>query len=179
LKDLNNSLHAYESCLRSQITKKISGIPECNIVLTWENPFFEQLEFADYDQFTVAKKFGTIYINYCHIGRHLYELFLSKDDFARADHIIPSRRFSADSYIWFGSTTGPNSLALREKAIESWFFSNSARLNSLGFYWGDPKNAIGWIPVADLVGDFSDLTRKLELIRSLGEMREVSALFPV
>jgi hypothetical protein len=165
--DLNNALHAYESSLRSGETEKLSGIPEANIVVTYENNFRLDLEGEDYKSFTVAKKFGTCYVNYCQIGRHLYEMFLSQDDVARDEHILPLRYVSADTYIWLGSTTGPQSLKKREDRIQQWFEKHKERLNSLGFYWGDPKLAMGWIPVADLVPEILDLQSQLDLLTQL------------
>ncbi len=174
--DLNNALHAYESFLRSRATEKTAGIPESNIVLTWNNPFFQPLLSEDYQYFSVAKKFGTLYVAYCQVGRHLYELFLANDTIAADEHILPLRRLSADTYMWFGSTTGKNSLARREQAIKEWFHLHKERLNELGFQWGDPQLAIGWLPVADIVGSYDDLEDQLKLVKELSKMKEITGL---
>jgi hypothetical protein len=171
--DLNNALHAYESSLRSGENEKLSGIPEANIVVTYENNFRLDLDDKDYQSFTVAKKFGTCYLNYCQIGRHLYEMFLSQDDVARDEHILPLRYLSADTYIWLGTTTGPQSLKKREDKIQEWFEKHTERLNSLGFYWGDPKLALGWIPVADLVPEILDLESQVELLTEIQDPQRV------
>lgn len=176
--ELNNQLHALESCIRSQKTEKSVGIPEANIVLTWKDPFQQALEPDDYNHFTVAKKFGTLYVNYCQTGRHLYEMFLADDEVAADEQILPLRLVSADTYLWFGSTTGPNSLKNRQKAVRDWFMKNQERLNRLGFHWGDPTLAIGWLPVAEIQGDFSGLSSQLKLIGELKSMQEVRALRP-
>lgn len=173
---LNNSLHAYESFLRSRDTEKSAGIPECNIVVTWERSFHRPLEEEDYGHFTVAKKFGTLYVNYCQVGRHLYEIFLSGDEVLADDHIYPLESVSADTYVWLGSTTGPKSLAMREAKIAKWFEENRAKMNALGFHWGDPRLAIGWIPVADFVSSPSELKDQVRLVTELGGMDRVLSL---
>lgn len=173
--DLNNSLHAYESLLRSRQNEAAGSDPSTNVVITWEDPIYQPFEDDDYQHFTVAKQFGTCYINYCQIGRHLFEIFQAGDQVANDEHILPLRRMSADTYVWLGSTTGPKALAKRRADIEQWFIANEARLNGLGFFWGDPKLAIGWIPVATLVGDFSDFSKRQEFRASLSGVDRVEA----
>jgi hypothetical protein len=177
--ELNRSLHAYESSLRSQATEKEAGIPEANFLVSWRDPCKKPLQAEDYPFFTVAKKFGTCYANYCQVGRHFYEIFLSQDEILDDDHIFPLRSVSAESYFWFGSTTGPKSLARKNEAIKSWFAKNAEKFNRLGFHWGDPSLAIGWLPVADLAPEIMLLPDQLSLIREMGAMGKVVSLTPL
>jgi hypothetical protein len=173
--DLNNWLHAYESHLRSAKTSQESGLPEANLVVTWHDPFIQDLQDEDYKHFTIKKKFGTCYINYCQVGRHLLEMFLADDDVAKDEHISPLRKLSADSYFWFGTTTGPRSYEKKMFAIQAWFQKHEQRLNSLGFFWSDPRIALGWIPVAELI-DLPELEDQMLYLNRLGEIKKVTSL---
>lgn len=171
--ELNNSLHAYESLIRSRELEKSGAGPAANAVVTWHDPIYQPLEGDDYKQFTVAKRFGTAYVNYCQIGRHIFELFLAGDDVAADEHVLPLRRLSADTYFWFGPTTGPKTLEKRERDIEEWFKKNETRFESLGFCWGDPGLAIGWVPVATIEGDFKTAEAQRALLGRLSGVERI------
>lgn len=171
--EINYWLHAYESCVRSREGELTSGIPEANIVVNWADPCREPLAPEDYAHFTVAKKFGTCYLSYCQAGLHLYEMFLEQNEVVPDAQILPLRFASADTYLWFGSTTGPRSLEAKNAAIETWFRSHEKRFRALGLHWGDPALAIGWLPVADLTPARVGLEAQLELVNRLARMHIV------
>jgi hypothetical protein len=176
--ELNNWLHAHEAYTRSRERLPQTGLNEANILVTWKNQFVGPLCEEDYEHFTVAKKFGTCYVSYCQVGRHLYEMFLSGDTVASEDHILPLRNLSADTYIWLGPTSSPVMISKNQENIKGWFGQNSTKLNRLGFYWGDPKLAIGWLPVADLVPEISELKAQSALLNSLSTMTTVDGFAP-
>jgi hypothetical protein len=174
--EINYLVHAYESSVRSQDTFKKAGIPEANILINWNEPFRQNLQENDYLDFTVAKKFGTCYLSYCQVGLHLYEMFLEKNEIVPDDQIRPLRFVSADTYIWFGSTTGPQSLARRKKDIEHWFKENREKFSRLDLHWGDPKLAIGWLPVADLIPEILSLPDQLKFLENLSKFSATRSL---
>ena len=174
--DLNNWLHAYEAFIRNHQPELATGLPASEIFVTWSENFKAPLEPEDYQHFTVAKKFGTCYVNYCQTGRHLFDIFLAQDEAAADEHIRPLRLVSADTYIWLGPTSDPARLAHRQEAIRVWFKKNEKKFNALGFFWGDPQLAIGWIPVADLQAEIGDLSGQRELINKFSKMDQVSSL---
>lgn len=173
--EFNNLLHAFEAVERSQKSELESGLPDASIVFTWEQNFRQPLKAPDYTEFTVAKKFGTCYINYCQVGRHLYEMFQAQDCELSKEHIQPLRNLSADTYLWLGPTTGPQSLKRRSMAIEQWFLENEGYFADLGLKWGDPQLAIGWIPVASLRGDFSTFEAQKSLLLELNQHHSVQS----
>lgn len=160
----NNLLHAFESVERSQQVEAQSGIPNASIIFTWEDNCKKPLEESDYHEFTVAKKFGTCYINYCQVGRHLFEVFQAQDTDLSHEHIRPLESASADTYLWLGPSTGPQGLKKKMAAIEDWYLKNQKSFGHLGMNWGDPKLAIGWIPVASLETDISSPLEQKALI---------------
>lgn len=175
---LNLLIHAYESQERSAETVKMAGISEASLVVPWELNAKRRLYDEDYAGFTVAKKFGTCYLSYCQAGTHIYEMFLEKNTVVPLDQIRPLRHLSADSYFWFGSTTGPKALAKRQNDIATWFRENEPLFRALGFYWGDPRLAIGWLPVADLDPAVLDLADQNALIRKLSSFGSVVSMEP-
>jgi len=174
--DLNTWLHAYEATMGSQKSELAGSQPLSSIVATWHDNHRAPLGIEDYPHFTVGKKFGTCYVNYCQIGRHIYEMSLSKDDVASDEHIMPLRFVSADTYIWLGPTTPPDKLVVRQESIRKWFHDHSAKFNSLGFFWNDPMLAIGWLPVADLAREYRDSSEQRHLVQHLARMHQVVSM---
>lgn len=103
------------------------------------------LDSNDYDKFTTDLKFGTAYINYCHVGKPLYDVFKDNDDIVGEHNIIPQSKYSSDMCILFSD------VSYNVIDFFDWFDKKSNWLNSLGFNKDDPKIALGMIPVADLI----------------------------
>jgi hypothetical protein len=66
------------------------------------------------------------------------------------DNIRPLRYYSADAFVVFGESTNLSWHKVQMENFEKWWDSNSVQLKGLGFEKNNPKNAIGWIPVAHL-----------------------------
>jgi len=163
--DLNSYLHGIETIERSK-EKKLQG----QIFYNLPNPLLFDIPKESFKFFTTRKHYGYCYANYPHIGRHLLEMFYAKDEEADDDHIIPMDRIGGGSYIWFGNTT-PYIYDVKCKfEIRNWF--KKKKINEIvNMEWGDPRLAIGWLPVAKLITDISkeDLVglNKLEEIKLL------------
>lgn len=111
-----------------------------------------ELQPNDYHEFTTNMKFGTVYINYCHVGKPLYDVFKDNDEIVGEHNIVPQSKYSSDMNIFFSDSS------YRVDEFLNWFDRKSNWLNSLGFYKDDPKIALGAIPVADLITDMDRKT---------------------
>jgi len=74
-----------------------------------------------------------------------------------------------------GSTQGQEASEKRIEAIKIWFKSHEKRFNSLGYYWGDPKLAIGWLPAAELVCPPNSQEEQRELVNFLSKFNQVNS----
>lgn len=174
--EFNNLLHAFEAVERSKQVENQAGIPNASMVITWEKHFKQELKEEDYSHFTIAKKFGTCYVNYCQVGRHVFEMFQAQDLELDPEHVQPLRSVSADTYLWFGQSTGVQGFTRKSEALEKWFHDNEAYFRKLGLIWGDPRLAIGWLPVATIRGQFNSVASQKELIHNISRMKAVHSL---
>ncbi len=117
---------------------------------------------TDYQHFTLHRQFGEVYINYCEVGKPLYDVFKDGDDVVGEDNIRPLRYYSPDFALYFHNTQ-PYKVDNFLTAMDSWWDQNDNYLGALGFTKGDPKNAIGYIPVAALteIHDIDDVINEL------------------
>lgn len=101
----------------------------------------------DYAYFTLARKFGEVYINYCEVGKPLYDVYKDGDDIVGEDNIRPLRYYSCDFNTYFFNRS-QNNVDKFLQGMNDWWDQNNNYLTALGFTKGDPKNALGNIPVA-------------------------------
>lgn len=120
---------------------KTTNHPTC--VVTFKDRPKLELDSQDNDHFTFRWVQGTVYINYCHVGKTILDIFKDKDHFAKA--IRPQTHYSADFMLKCGPTTPLILFFLRHLIIKVW-------LKFQPFYFENPN--IGMIPVAALVGSF-------------------------
>ena len=104
----------------------------------------------DFESFSLKMDFGHAYLNYCIVGKHLFELFSDADEICTGGNIRPQDKLSADTYIHFGQTSAEEQLAKLRNEFEQWWQSNASKLEALGFWYGDVRNAIGRCAVAAL-----------------------------
>jgi hypothetical protein len=105
---------------------------------------------SDYPLFTLERTFGEVYINYCEVGKPLYDVFNDDDDIVGEDNIRPLRYYSAGFTTYFCECSAVG-VGMRLAQMNEWWDRNHNYLGDLGFTKGDPKNAIGNIPVAILI----------------------------
>lgn len=122
---------------------------EPRIVITFKNRLRHLLSDIDYDYFSTNRNFGEVYVNYCEVGKPLWDVFKDNDDVVGDDNIRPLKYYSADMSISFGTS----SMNSRMHLFDQWWHRNENFLNSLGFHRGDKKLAIGHLPVAKMVKD--------------------------
>ena len=141
---LNEYLHGIEIIERAKY-KNLHG----QVFYSLPNSVQYDLPEESYKCFTTMKHFGYCYANYPHIGRHILEMYNAQDEEAHHDHVIPMHKVSGDSYLWFGKTTSWLYDKKRMWDIKKFFYESELD-KVLGMSWGDPRLAIGWLPVAKL-----------------------------
>lgn len=172
--EFNLSLHRLEGILSRQKTYELSGgLPPAQIIFTWKKPFQTPLFEESFKEFTIQKEFGGVYVNYPQVGRHLYEMFLTRDDHLADEHIQPQRCVSADTFLWFGPSGGHFAAHHIQSEMKLWFEQRKERFHPLGLRWGDPKLALGLIPVARLKDPIDNLNEVKDFIQFLSEFDEV------
>ncbi len=162
---LNDYLHGLE-IIERRGREKFQGQVFCTLPDSIKFPIPDE----SYSHFTTKKRFGYCYANYPHVGRHILEMYNARDEDAHDDHVLPMHNIAGDFYLWFGNDTTESYDQYRMNEIERWF--KEKQINSIvGMNWGDPKLAIGWLPVAEIdhsvtVQDLLGLSqiKKIEII---------------
>jgi hypothetical protein len=168
----NVLLHQIESVLNEQTAPK-QPLPRARIVVTFNQPCAVPIQENSYEDFRLSEQFGTAYVNYAHVGRHFAEVFYADDDGIPDEHIQPQRNLSADTSFWFGPTHRDDYEARHREEICRWFNARRERFAKLGHLWGDPKLALGLIPVADLLNPPTSMEEAVELIRNIANYPSV------
>ena len=140
--DLNLNIHRLEDLLDAAETA--SAWP--HMVLTFNNFQRRPLEPQDYALFTTDTQFGEVYLNYCEVGKALWNVYYDRDDFIGDHNIRPLRYYSPEMVIKFYDSTQDAELP----KFWAWWDDNAAHLAELGFRRDDPNLSIGAIPVARL-----------------------------
>lgn len=105
------------------------------------------LDYDDLLNFKLQKYNNTIYLSYIMRGKNLVDLWIDQDDHIGDDNIRPYE-FLGSSFILGTKGWSDQEVSNKQKDFESWFNRNSNFLNSIGYYKGDSKCTIGWLPLA-------------------------------
>lgn len=146
----NILLHEIESVMINEKTSQYLTNSLSRIVFTFKNKKTIPIPENSYKDFSIGIDFGVAYVNYCQVGRHFLEMFDANDDQLADEHILPLRSISADTLLWFGPSLGSFYVSNKMNKMKEWFEQRKDRFNALGFFWNDPKLALGRIPVARL-----------------------------
>jgi hypothetical protein len=119
------------------------------LVCTFNDIKRKDLKDSDYNLFTFERYFGEVYINYCEVGKPLFDVYKDGDDVVTDNNIRPLRYYSADFTAYFYDRD-LNIIKKFEDGMSKWWDQNESKLSKLGFIKNDPKNAMGNIPVAKL-----------------------------
>lgn len=112
------------------------------VVVTFKDRPIINLNEEDMMHFTFRWTRGTVYINYCQVGKTVLDIFKDKDNIAEG--VRPQQYYSADFMVKFGPTIPYWLYAIRKAYIKLWL-----KLQPFTF-----KNInLGMIPVADLSND--------------------------
>jgi len=154
----NVLIHNYEKLLKS---KHLSPTVTC----TFSDRDRYELDEDDYQHFTYDWKFGTIYINYCEVGKHLLELYVDDDDVIGEHNIRPLKYYSADFKLKFFTDLPRDEFLKFDSKFQSWINDNSELFKKLGF----KHLSLGFIPAALINytdSGFTGLTQE-EIIKQL------------
>ena len=168
----NIMIHEFDSFMSHELLN--DNHLQSRLVVTFNGRSRYELMDEDYIYFTRKWIFGNIYINYCEVGKTVFDVIKEKDTHVGTSNIRPQRHYSADFQVRFFPTISDKEY---DKKIE-WFISeyNNKKdfFESLGFPYNN-KLSLGFIPVASLNhinSGFIDMT-DLEIISSLGGFDKV------
>lgn len=109
------------------------------VVVTFKDRPIINLTKEDMKKFTFRWTHGTVYIDYCQVGKTILDVFKDKDDIAEG--IRPQTFYSADFMVKFGPTTPYTTYILRKVYLNLWIRLKCFKFKNLN---------LGMIPVADL-----------------------------
>jgi hypothetical protein len=139
LGDLNIWIHRYES---------LGGIPR--FVMTWrDKPGRQPIQDTDFGHFSLAEEWGDLRLNYCEIGKPLYDLWHDNDRYISHDAFKPQHWFAFDFTVRF-ATESKEHFDQVENQIWQYFDQNAEMFLNLGYKKHDPRLALGAITVAKL-----------------------------
>ena len=131
----NILIHEYENLLE----EKNQDFRNPTIVCTFKDRPKYKLDNNDYQHFTHRWEHGTVYINYCEVGKTLLDVFKDNDEHVGKDAIRPQSTWSADFMIKFGPTIPESIAAQKDKEFLKWYNSNNFNFKN---------KSLGYIPVA-------------------------------
>lgn len=172
--EFNQLLHAIESALLNEFSLRHTGLNLSHIIFNWnDSEDLVAIPEESYKDFVINFEFGLVYAHYSQVGRHIHEMYRSKDDHLDNAHIQPYRFIGANTNLWFGPTTGHGFAHTQMQAIQEWFEQRKSRFNALGLYWGDPKLAIGRLPVARLENQLCSHTEVRDFVNHVSQFDQV------
>lgn len=139
---LNILIHEYENYLN----EKNCGHQNPTIVTTFKDRPKYNLKDEHYKYFTHCWQHGTVYINYCEVGKPLLDVFKDQDEHVGDDAIRPQSVYSADFMIKFGPSVPEEFACEKEKKFWQWFELQNINIDRA-------KAALGMIPVARIAND--------------------------
>jgi len=135
---LNNLIHYYELILNN-------FPPRWGMMVgTAEMELFP----ADYEEFTLTRNPGWLYINYPHVGKHFAEIAYSQDYDIPKEQYVPQSICRPSFHIWLGDTIDQASMNLFDVRLKGVHMKLKDRLNLPEL--DDPAMRIGYIPFAKL-----------------------------
>lgn len=137
----NVLIHDCEHFLRDQ--------QEPTIVGTYHNRPRIALQENDYEHFTFKWEYGTVYINYCEVGKTLLDVYKDRDELVGNENIKPLEYYSADFMIKFGINVPEDFYQQRLQDFQKWYSTTDYSFKHL---------SLGLIPVAKLSSSVSDLS---------------------
>jgi hypothetical protein len=128
--------------------------------IPYESTVIHGITDEDVKHFTFNWKKGTVYINYCHVGKPVLDVFKDHDTITQG--VVPQTHYSADFMIKFGPSTNYLIFVLRKIIINIW-------LKFQKFKFKNPN--IGYIPVADIIGNFD-----IENYRKFNRVKKIECI---
>jgi len=108
-----------------------------------------------YELFTPYKKKGEMFMHYPHVGKHFLELFFDKDYNVPAEQIVLTKKVVNTFSFWCGKDRIPTPEQHKHFYSEMEEFYKKVQ-GKLPYYWGDPRLAIGYIPIGKCTSNIDD-----------------------
>ena len=137
--DVQIALERYNILIHQLESADRTGNKHPTLVVTFKENLRLELSKKDIKKFTYKWKSGTMYINYCHVGKTVLDAFTDRDNIT--DAIRPQTHYSADFIIKFGPGTNVVTYFLRSIIINIWLKFKKIKFDNLN---------IGLVPVADI-----------------------------
>lgn len=161
LRNLNILVHRYES---------LGAIPR--FVATWYGkPTRKLLAEKDFNEFTLIETWGTMYINYCEVGKTLFDLYNDNDTHIDPAAFKPLQYYSMDFTVRF-TDKNINYYRNLEEKVWQYYDNNEEFFNNRGYFKYDPNLSLGLIPVADLILTNS----KEQMIDLIGKHQKIKSI---
>lgn len=142
LEDFNMYIHEYETIISD---RGIHRENTAEVLVTFENCYTRfPLKEADYSLFKPSRRFGTIYLHYCEVGKPILDVFYDNDLTVGIDNIRPLAHINADFDIYLGHSN-------EHKFGTEYKINISKFLASHGLSSDDKTLSIGYIPIATLI----------------------------
>ena len=139
LGDLNIWIHRYET---------LGNIPR--FVATWKyKPYRETMQEEDFKLFNLREDWGDFNLNYCEIGKTLYDLWHDNDAYIAPDAFKPLKHFCFDFTVRFSNKTADEYTCM-ENQIWNYFDQNQDFFHSQGYKKHDPKLSLGQLTIAKI-----------------------------
>ena len=121
-------------------------------------PSYIDLFPLDYEEFTLERKPGYLYINYPHVGKHFGEIVFSGDINVKKEQYHPQSIARTGFNVWLGPEVDGSTFKNKAKKVHKVL---KERLDLPE--WNDPSLRLGYIPFAKLKTDInsSDLIQHL------------------
>ena len=129
----NILIHQLESAIRTKNKHP-------TVVVTFKDAPRLELSPDDMKNFTYKWESGTVYINYCHVGKTVLDAFTDRDSITEA--VRPQTCYCVDFIVKFGPSTNFVIYFIRSIIINIWLKFKKFKLENLN---------IGSIPVADII----------------------------
>ena len=110
-----------------------------------------------YEMFTPTKEYGKLYMNYPHVGKHFMELFGDLDTTIPDEQIQLTNKMCNTVYCWFGEDKFTNQHDLDALMLSMFMFYRQIE-HKLPYNWKDPRLAIGYLPLGELVDKEQDIS---------------------
>lgn len=147
LGDLNIWIHRYET---------LGGVPR--FVATWKyKPYRDLFTDDEFQYFDLEKQWGDLSLNYCEIGKSLYDLWHDNDQYIFPEAFQPHHHYCFDFNVGFTDEPQLYYNDLKQK-IWNYFDNHTEFFNKLGYKKYDPKLSLGSITIAKIVTNESKST---------------------
>jgi len=140
LANLNIWIHRYET---------LNDIPR--FVGTWyTSPGRKLLSEGDFEHFSLVENWGDLMVNYCEVGKNLFDLFHDNDSYIDPVAFKPLHYYSLDFTVRFTDKSEKYYNELTDKVWE-YYDAHREFFVAQGYTKYDPKLALGWLRIGRIV----------------------------